>query len=114
MGLLPGASIWTQIDFEAKNGVVNNGIHDCDVQEVVLAEASVLEELHAEGVLLRLRLPGVNLEGLLESYSRNAHLLRKVVTGHEVLHQTASTVMLAVPLDLFRRRTVEDKADRVL
>ena len=93
---------------------MEDGSHDGDIEVDIHAEVNVLEELLAEGALPHLRLHEVNLEGLLEGCSRNTHLLREVMTGRAVLHQTASTTELAVPLDLLRHSTVEDKADWVL
>ena len=45
-----------RVDLETAHGVVEDRGHDCDVEVVIHAEVGVLEELLAEGFLLRLRL----------------------------------------------------------
>ncbi len=54
-GLVAGAedaAFW--VDLETTHGVMKDGSHDGDVEDVVHCEVTVLEELLAEGILLRL------------------------------------------------------------
>ena len=68
-------------------------------------------DLLAEGVLLGPSDSVVVVEGLLEDRSRDAHVLREGLTVFVALHEATADVVLAVPLDLLRRRSVEDEPD---
>ena len=67
--------------------------------------------LLAEGVLLRPCDDVVVVEGLLEDFRLDAHLLCEGLAALETLHQPTTAVVLAVPLDLLGGRTVEDETD---
>ena len=114
-GLVSGreyARLW--VDLETTHGVVENRGHDGDIKVVVHRPLGIGEELLAEGVLLGLSDLVVVVEGLLEDLRLDAHLLCEGLAALEALHETTADVVLAVPLDLLRRSTVEDKSDWVL
>jgi hypothetical protein len=70
--------------------------------------------LLAVWILLRSCTRVVLVEGLLENSSADAHFFRKSVTGIESLHETTANIVLAMPLNLFRRLAIQNKPDREL
>jgi hypothetical protein len=94
---------------------VKNRLHEGDVVRTgVIGPVVVVEELLAVGVL---RLASgdrlVRIERLPQLVFRDAHLLRNLVNVVELLHETATRVVLRMPLDLLARLAVENEADRV-
>ena len=73
-----------------------------------------MTNLLAKRILLGLGDGVVVVERLLERLGRDTHLLREVGTRLKALHQATTAVVLAVPLDLLRRASVENKANGVL
>ena len=101
------------VDLKTTHGVVEDGLHDGDVEEVIERPLS-LEELLAEGVLLGADADVVIVEGLLEDGRGNTELLGESLAVLEALHETTADVVLAVPFDLLGGLAVEDETDGIL
>jgi hypothetical protein len=102
------------VDLETTHGVVEDGGHEGDVEDVVHLPLARLEELFAEWILLGLDDVVVLLEGLLELRRADADILGKSSAVLITLHKSTANVVLAVPFDLLGSFTVEDEPDRML
>lgn len=60
------------------------------------------------------RQSGSRPTGLFENVGLDVHLLGKRLAALETLHQAATDIVLAVPLDLLARLAVKDEPDREL
>lgn len=96
------------------HGVVEDGGHVCDVEVVVHPELAAVEELLAKGILFRLGARVILVKGRLEDLRLDTHLLCERITRLDALHQATANVMLAMPLDLLGRLSVENETDREL
>ena len=102
------------VDLETTHGVVKDGGHEGDVENVVHLPLAWLEELFAEWILLGLDDVVVVPEGLLELSRADTNVLGESGTILIALHETTANVVLAVPLNLLGSITVEDELDWVL
>lgn len=96
------------------HGVVEDGRHVRDMEVVVHPELAAVEELLAKRILLRLGARVVLVKGRLEDLGLETHLLCERVTRLNALHEATADVVLAMPLDLLRRLSVENETDREL
>ena len=102
------------VDLETTHGVVEDGGHEGDVEDVVHLPLARLEELFAEWILLGLDDIVILLEGLLELSRADADVLGESGTILITLHETAADVVFAVPFNLLGSFTVKNESDRVL
>lgn len=98
------------VNLQTTHGVVEDGGHNGDVEEVIKLPFT-LEEFLAEGVLLGAYALVVVVKGLLEDFRCDTELLGKSITAVEALHEATSDVVLAMPCDLRGRRSVENETD---
>lgn len=89
-------------------------IGDNDENQKACVTQSKYSYLLAERILLGLDTSIVVIESLLELGDGDTDLLSKCFTVLETLHETTTDVVLAVPLNLLRCLTVQDKTNGVL
>ena len=102
------------VDLETTHGVVEDGGHEGDVEDVVHLPFTGLEELFAKWTLLSPYDVVVIVERSLELSRTDTHVLGESSTVFVALHETSTNVVFAVPFDLFRGFSVEDQPDWVL
>jgi len=102
------------VDFETTHGVVEDGGHDGNIENIVHLPLAGLEEVFTEWILLGLDDVVIVLEGLLELGRADADVLGQSSTILVALHETTADVVFAVPLNLFGGFTVEDEPNWML